>query len=122
MDEHRAQANEQLMDELAARVDDLQRRFEGLIRTLRQEEVGRKLGLKDAEFQRTESTDVPLGIRTAKHEAARFNLSARLREEQVVKRLARIPAERLDELVKTITDSNRHGETPTGRRRGREVW
>lgn len=122
MDEHRAQANEQLMDELAARVDDLQRRFEGLIRTLRQEEVGRKLGLKDAEFQRTEPTDVPLVIRTAKHEAARLTLSARLREAQVVKRLARLPAESLDELVKTITDANRHSETSTGRRRGREAW
>lgn len=122
MDEHRQEANEQLMDELAARVEDLERRFDGLIRTLREEHVGRKLGLMDAEFRRAEPTDMPLRFRTMKHEGDRFKRKAQLREQHALQKIARIPSETLDELVKGITPSNRHGETPTGRRRGRKSW
>ncbi len=122
MDEHRQEANEQLMDELAARVDELQRRFDGLIRTLREEHVGRKLELRDAEFMRTEPTDTPLRFRTMKHEGARCKLQAQLREQHALQKIARIPAETLDELVRGISTTNTHKETSTGRRRGRESW
>ena len=104
--------SEQLLDELAARVDDLQRRFDGLIRTLRQEEVCQKLGVKDFEFMRTDPTDVPLGIRTMKHEGARAKLEARLREQQVLKRLARIPADQLEDLIRAAPSrSSRRART-----------
>jgi hypothetical protein len=122
MDEHRQEANEQLMDELAARVDDLERRFDGLIRTLREKKVGHTLELMDADFTRTNPTDMPLRFRTMKHEGARCKLQAQLREQHALQKIARIPAENLDELLKGISPSNRHGETPTGRRRGRESW
>ena len=100
MDDNRLEATEQLMDELAARVDELQRRFEGMIRTLRHEEVGRKLGLMDAEFVRTEPTDVPLSVRTMKHEGARVTLAAKLRQERVLNTIARIPAQKLEDLIR----------------------
>jgi hypothetical protein len=122
MEEHRQEANEQLMDELAARLDDLERRFEGLLRTLREEHVGGKLGLRDAEFARANPTDMPMGVRTMKHSNARHRAETRLREQDALNKVARIPAETLDELVRGITPSNRPGETSTGRRRGRESW
>jgi hypothetical protein len=100
MDDARTQANEALMDEMAARVDDLQRRFEKLVEILREDNVCQRLGVPSAEFDRTLASTAPLDLRTMKHNNARFRLIRDLQRNAVVDRLSRVAPERLDELLR----------------------
>jgi hypothetical protein len=100
MDEQRLTANEGLIDTLGARVDELERRLDALLKLLQQRPVQQLLNLKDIDFLHTAPTTSPMGMRTMKHCDARHRAVAQLRQDAVLKRLARVSPARLDELLR----------------------
>lgn len=98
--DERIQVIENLLDEQAARMDDMERRFEKLVDILRNDDVCKALGLRPLEFDRTVPTCLPMRVQTTKHEVARLRAADDLRRKAVVDRLAQVPAGRLDELLR----------------------
>jgi len=97
--ELRPATHEHLLDEMAARIEELERRVDGLLRVLRQPHVVSAMGLSDFEYLKAEGSGAPLDIRAMKHEGIRLQAVRQRREARVMDRLSRVSPERLDALL-----------------------
>jgi len=102
MDEMRQQVNEELMDGLGGRVDDLERRLAVLLELLKEEKVCKAIGLHPLQLERATPSDAPMMFRRARHENLRHKTLKEHREKAVIERLARVSPERLDELIRGV--------------------
>jgi hypothetical protein len=100
MDQQTQKAHAELIDTLGARADELERRLDALLDLMRRKPIQQALGLSDIDFLRTESMKIPMEVRTLKHEAARLRAIAKLRQDEVLSRLARVSPARLDALLR----------------------
>ena len=100
MDEVRLLVNEELMDALTARVDDLERRLEALVGLLRRDTVSKAMGLNALEFDRANANDLTLQMRPLKHFNERRRRVEERRQKEVLTRLTQMSPERLDELCR----------------------
>lgn len=82
------------------RPDEVERRLDALLDLMRQEPVQQALGLRDFAFMLTVPTKSPPEIRTMKQTHARETTVEKLRQDEVLARLARISPARLDELLR----------------------
>lgn len=97
--ELRLETNEHLIDEMAARIEELERRVDGLLRVLRQPHVVTAMGLSDFEYLKAEGSGAPLDIRAMKHQGIRLEAVKERREARVMDRLSRLSPARLDALL-----------------------
>lgn len=100
MDEQTQKALEDQVDTLGARADELERRLDALLGLLRQKRIQQALGVSDIDFLRTEPMQMAVEIRTMKHSNARHRAVAKLRQDEVLSRLARVSPARLDALLR----------------------
>ena len=100
MDEQTQKAHAELIDTLGARADELERRLDALLDLMRREPVQQALGLRDFDFLLTAPTKSPLEVRTMKQTHARETAVAKLRQDEVLERLAQVSPARLDALLR----------------------
>lgn len=100
MDEPRLQVNEELMDAMAARIDELERRLEAVLGLLRRESVCKALCLDGVEFDRANRSDMTLKLRPLTHANERHRMVEARRQKAVLSRLSRVSPQRLEELLR----------------------
>ena len=100
MPDVRLEVNEELMDTLAARVDELERRLAALLTLLRRESVRQPLGLKSYEFAHTDTRDFALKSGHWKYQNQRNRAIDDRRQKDVLTLLSRASTERLEELLR----------------------
>ena len=100
MEDPRLTVNEDMVDELAARVDDLERRFERLRGLLGSDSACRALGLSQSDLDLAAPSPSPLEIRTFNRRSDRLSAIRDLEREAVLDRLTRVTPEKLDELLR----------------------
>lgn len=100
MDEARLQVNEELMDAMAARIDELERRLDAVLGLLRRDSVRQAIGLQNYELDRANKDEFMLNLRPLKHSNERHRVLEERRDKAVLTRLSRVSPARLEELLR----------------------
>lgn len=99
MDDPRLQVNEELMDAMAARIDELEQRLEATVALLRRDSVRQALGLEPYQFDRVKKDELMLKLRPLKHSNERHRLLEARRQKEVLTQLSRLSPARLQSLL-----------------------
>ena len=100
MEDLRLQVNEDIIDTLCARIDDLDRRFNAFVDLLRRPAVCEALGLKSYDFDRLAPNDMTLKMRPMKYSNERHRAIQERQQKEVLARLSRLTPSRLDDLLR----------------------
>ena len=100
MDEARLKVNVELMDAMAARIDELERRLDAALGLLQRDSVCKALGLHTFEFDRAKPNEMTLKLRPMKYSNERHRALDARRQKEVLALLSRASPARLEELLR----------------------